>query len=172
MAVKAILKYLRRTKDLVLTFRGGDLQLTSFTDSDFQSYLDNRKSISGFVFTCNGGAVSRKSSKQSITIDSTTEAEYIAASDVAKEAIWIRKFITELGVIPSIESAVPLFCDNNGAITLAKEPRSHQKSKHIERRYHIIRELIGKGNVLMQKVALADNMADSLTKALTQLQLD
>ena len=58
MAVKAILKYLRRTKDLVLTYRGGDLQLTGFTDSDFHSNMDDRKSISGFVFTCNGGAVS------------------------------------------------------------------------------------------------------------------
>ena len=55
---------------------------------------------------------------------------------------------------------------------MAKEPRSHQKSKYIKRRYHIIRELVGKGNVLMQKVASADNVADPLTKALTQLQLD
>ena len=73
MTVKAILKYLRRTKDLVLTYRGGDLQLTSFTDSDVQSDMDDRKSISGFVFTCNGGAMSWKISKQSITAYSTTE---------------------------------------------------------------------------------------------------
>ena len=125
MVVKAILKYLRRTKDLVLTYGGGDLQLTSFTDYDFQSDMDDRNSISKFVFTCNGGAVSWKSSKQSITTDSTTEAEYIAASNVAKEAVWIQKFITKLGVVPSNESAVPLFYDNNRAIALAKEPMSH-----------------------------------------------
>ena len=87
--------------------------------------VDDRKSISRFVFTCNIGTVSWKSFKQNITIDSTTEAKYIATSDAAKEAIWIRKFITELGVVPSIESAFPLFCDNNGAIAMAKEPRSH-----------------------------------------------
>ena len=69
--------------------------------------------------------MSWKSSKQSVTVDSTTEVEYVAASDAAKEAIWIRKFISELGVVPSIESVVPLFYDNNGAIALAKEPRSH-----------------------------------------------
>ena len=172
MAVKAILKYLRRTKDLVLTYRGGDLQLTGFTDSDFQSDVDDRKSISGFVFTCNGGAASWKSSKQSITVDSTTKAEYIATSDAAKEAVWIKKFITELRIIPYIESLIPLYCENNGATTLAKEPRSHQKSKHIERRFHIIRELIGKGDIVMQKIASADNVDDPLTKALTQLQLD
>ena len=104
--------------------------------------------------------MSWKSSKQSITADSTTEAEYIAASDAAKEAIWIWKFVTELGVVPSIESVVPLFCDNNGAISLAKKLRSYQKSKHIERWYHIIKELIGKGDVLVQKVASVDNVAD------------
>ena len=125
-----------------------------------------------FVFTCNGGAVSWKSYKQSITVDSTLEAEYIATSDAAKKAVWIWKFVTELEVVPCIESAVLIFCDNNGAIALAKEPRSHKKSKHIERRYHIIRELVGKGDVLVQKVASADNVADPLTKALTQLQLD
>ena len=70
--------------------------------------MDDRKSISGFVFICNGGAVSWKSSKQSITVDSTTEIEYIAASDAAKEAVWIKKFITELEVVPSIESSTPL----------------------------------------------------------------
>ena len=134
--------------------------------------MDDRKSISGFIFTCNGGVVSWKSSKKSITTDSTTEAEYIAASDAAKEAVWIRKFVTELGVVPSIESVVPLFCDNNGAIALAKEPRSHKKFKHIERHYHIIRELIRKGDVLVQKVASSDNVANPLIKALTQLQLD
>ena len=155
-----------------MTYGGGDLQLTGFTDSDFQSDVDDRKSISGFVFTSNRGAVSWKSSKQSITVDSTTEAEYIAASDAAKEAIWIQKFVSKLGLVPSIESAVPLFCDNNGAIALANELKSHQKSKHIERRYHVIRELIGKGDVLMQKVASTNNMADPLTKVLIQLQLD
>ena len=113
--------------------------------------------------------MSWKSSKQSITADSTIEAEYVAATDAAKEAIWIRKFTSQLGVVPSVESPIPLFCDNNGAIALAKEPRSHQKSKHIKRRYHVIRELIGKGDVLVQKVASVDSVADPLTKALTQL---
>jgi len=71
--------------------------------------------------------VSWKSSKQVTVADSTTEAEYIAAS----EAVWIRKFISELGVVPSCSSPIDLYCDNSGAIAQAKEPRSHQKSKHI-----------------------------------------
>ena len=171
-AVKAIFKYLRRTKDMILTYGGGDLRLDGFTDSDFQSDVDDRKSISGFIFLCNGGAVSWKSSKQDTTADSSTEAEYIAASNAAKEAVWMRKFVTELGVVPTIELPVPLYCDNNGAIAQAKEPRSHQKSKHIGRRFHIIREIIGRGDVTVHKIASADNVADPLTKAMTQRQLD
>ena len=75
-------------------------------------------------------------------VDYTTEGEYITASDAAKEAIWIQKFINELGVVPNIADPVHLYCDNNGTIAQAKEPRSHQRSKHVLRKYHIIREII------------------------------
>ena len=86
-AVKCILKYLRRTKDLFLVYGGSDLKFQGYTDSSFQSDKDDNKSMSGFVFMLNGGAVSWKSSKQETTADSTTEAEYIAAVEAAKEAI-------------------------------------------------------------------------------------
>ncbi|KAK8708617.1 hypothetical protein V6N13_059655 [Hibiscus sabdariffa] len=92
----------------------------------------------GFVFCLNRGALSWKSSKQDTVADSTTEAEYIAASEAAKEAIWIKKFVTQLGVMPSISDAMELYCDNNGAIAQAKEPRSHQKFKHILKCFHLI----------------------------------
>ena len=68
------------------------------------------------MFTLNGGAVSWKSSKQELTADSTTESEYIAASKAAKEVVWIKKFITKLGVVLSIVHPILLYCDNNGAI--------------------------------------------------------
>jgi hypothetical protein len=68
------------------------------------------------VFILNGGVVSWKSSKQETTTDSTTEAEYIAASEAAKESFWIKKFVSELGVVPSVQGPVNLYCDNNGAI--------------------------------------------------------
>ena len=91
--------------------------------------------------------MSWKSSKKDTVADSTTEAEYIAASEAAKEAVWIKKFITELEIVPSISDAIELHCDNNGAIAQAREPRSHQRSKHILRRYHLIREIIERGDV-------------------------
>ncbi|KAL3523497.1 hypothetical protein ACH5RR_016331 [Cinchona calisaya] len=173
-AVKNILKYLRRTKDVFLVYGGleKELVVNGYTDASFQSDRDDFRSQSGYVFCLNGGAVSWKSSKQATIADSTTEAEYIAASDAAKEAVWIRKFVTELGVVPSITNPVDIYCDNNGAIAQAKEPRSHQRSKHIQRRYHLIREIIERGDVKICKVPSDDNIADPLTKPLTQPKHD
>ena len=116
----------------------------------------------------NGGDVSWKSSKQSTVADSSTEAEYIAASEAAKEAVWMRKFIEELGVVPSIAGPIIVYCDNNGAIAQAKEPRSHQRTKHILRRFHLIREIIQRGDIDVCRVESDDNVADPLTKPLAQ----
>ena len=167
MAVKHVLKYLKGTKDKFLVYGDGDLQVRGYADSDFQSDLDDRKSTSGYVFILNGAAVSWKSTKQGSTADSTTEAEYIAASEAAKEAVWIRKFVAELGIVPSSKDPIPLFCDNNGAIAQAKEPRAHQRSKHVERKYHIIREILARGDIIICRVDSINNVADPLTKALT-----
>jgi len=174
IAVKNILKYLRRTKDVFLIYGGleDELAVRGYTDASFQTDTDDFRSQSGYVFIMNGGAVSWKSSKQSTVADSTTEAEYIAASDAAKEAVWIRKFIADLGVVPSITHPVDLFCDNNGAIAQAKEPRSHQRSKHIQRRFHLIREIIERGDVRICRVPTEENIADPLTKALPQSKHD
>ena len=127
-AVKNILKYFRRSKDMFLVYGGleDDLVVNGYTDASFQSDKDDFRSQSGYVFCLNGCAVSWKSSKQSIVADSTTEAEYITTSDATKEAVWIKKFITDLEVVPSITNPVDVYCDNNGAIAQAKEPRSHQ----------------------------------------------
>ncbi|KAG8485755.1 hypothetical protein CXB51_019144 [Gossypium anomalum] len=137
--VKNIFKCLRRTKDMFLIYRGEEeLSVKGYTDASFQTDKDDSRSQSGFVFYLNGYAVSWKSSKQSTVAYFTIEAEYIAASEAAKEAVWIKKFITELGVVPSISDAIELRCDNSRAISQAKEPRSHHRSKHILRRYHLI----------------------------------
>ena len=138
-AVKNILKYLRRTKDVFLVYGGEEeLVVTGYTDASFQTDKDDSKSQSGFVFKVNGGAVSWKSSKQETVADSTTETEYIAASEAAKDGVWIRKFLIELGVFPNASSPLDLYYDNSGAIAQAKKPRNHQKSKHVMRRFHLI----------------------------------
>ncbi|KAL0405774.1 UNVERIFIED_CONTAM: Secreted RxLR effector protein [Sesamum latifolium] len=122
--VKSILKYLKRTKDMFLIYGGGELILEGYSDASFQSDDDDVKFQSGFVFKLNGGVVAWKSSKQDTTTDSTMEAEYIAALEAAKEAVWMKNYIQELGVVPSIAEPIVIFCDNNGAIAQAKESRS------------------------------------------------
>jgi sulfur relay (sulfurtransferase) DsrC/TusE family protein len=118
--IKIILKYFRRTKNMFLIFGGEDeLVIKGYTDASFQTDKDDSKSQSGFVFCLNGGAVSLKSSKQDTVADSTTEAEYIAASEAAKEVVWIRKFVSELGVVPGASSPVNLYCDNSCAFAVA-----------------------------------------------------
>jgi hypothetical protein len=116
--------------------------------------------------------VSWKSSKQETIADSATEVKYIAASEATKEVVWIRNFVSELGVVSSCSSPIDLYCDNNGAIAQAKEPRSHQKSKHILRRYHLIREIVKRGDVKICKVHTDLNMADPLTKPLPQAKYE
>ena len=95
--MKTILKYLRRTKDQFLVYGGEDngLVVTGYTDASFQTCIDDFRSQSGYVFCLNGGAVIWKSSKQPTVADSTTEAEYIAASEAAKEAVWVKKFVKQ-----------------------------------------------------------------------------
>ena len=172
IAVKNILKYLKRTKELFLIFSSNDLKIEGYTDSSFQSDIDDSKSTSGYVFTLGGGAVSWRSSKQETVADSTMEAKYIAANDAAKEAVWMKKFLAELEIILTIINPVPLYCDNNGAIALAKESRSHHKSRHILRKYHLIREIIDRQDIKIERVDTKDNLADPLTKALSRLQFE
>ena len=148
------------------------MRLIGFTDSNFQSDHDDSKSVSGFIFTLNGGAICWKSSKQHTVADSVCEVEYVAASDAAKEAVWLRKFITELGVAPSLVGPVLLYCDSSGAIAQAKEPKAHQRTKHILRRYHLIREIVDRGDVDLQKIDGKENLADPFTKAIAVKEFD
>ena len=152
---------------MFLVYGNEELKVEGFLDSSFQSDVNDLKSHLGFIFCLNGGAVSWKSSKQETTADSTTEVEYIAASNAAKEGVWIKNFIQELDVVPSINEPVVVFCDNNGAIAQAKEPRSHQRSKHILRCYHLIREIIDRGDIIVDRVISKENIADPLTKPLS-----
>ena len=99
--------------------------------------------------------------------DSVCEVEYIIASDAMKEAVWLKKFITELRVAPSLDGSVLLYCDGTGAIAQAKEPKAHQRMKHILRRFHLVREIVDRGDVDLQKIDGKENLINLFTKALT-----
>ena len=102
--------------------------------------------------------------------DSTCKAEYIVASDAAKEALWLQKFINELGVAPSLDGPILLYYDSIGAIAQAKEPRSHHRTKHILRCYHLVREIVKRGDI--DKIDGKENLADPLTKPLGIKEFD
>ncbi|XP_070004202.1 secreted RxLR effector protein 161-like [Nicotiana sylvestris] len=126
--VKHIINYLKRTRDYMLVYHSGDLAPVGYTDSDFQSDRDSRKSTSGYVFTLGGRAISWRSIKQSCVADSTMEAEYVAASEAAKEAIWLRNFLKELNVVPSVQAPIVLYCDCKHVIFAQYENYSQKKN--------------------------------------------
>ncbi|GJV77759.1 retrotransposon protein, putative, ty1-copia subclass [Tanacetum coccineum] len=167
--VKNILKYLRNTKDMFLVY-GGDikreLRVSCYTDAGYLTDADDLKSQTGYVFILNGGDVDWKSAKQSIFATSSAEAEYIAAFDASKEAVWVRKFISGLGVVPTIEKPINMYCDNTGAIAIANESGITKGARHFRAKVHYLREVIEFGDIKLEKVHTDDNLADPFTKAL------
>ena len=151
----------------MLIFLGTDLKMIGYTDSDFQTDRDSRRSTSGSVFTLNGGLMVWRSVKQSCIADSTIEAEHVAACEAAKEAVWLRKFLIDLEIVSDAAQPMTLYCDNSEAVANSKEPRSHKRSKHIERRYHLIREIEARGDVEVKQISIHDNVADPFTKTLS-----
>ncbi|MCO5595029.1 hypothetical protein L7F22_049066 [Adiantum nelumboides] len=133
------------------------------TDSDYAGDLDNRRPTSGYVFTMAGGAVSWRSRLQTCVTQSTTEAEYVAASEACKEAIWLGRLVTDLRIK---EEPLMLHCDSQSAIQLARNPVYHSKTKHVDVKYHFIREMVENKQVQLVKVHTTDNLVDLLTKGL------
>ncbi|KAA0042098.1 gag/pol protein [Cucumis melo var. makuwa] len=138
-----------------------------YTDSDFQTDKDARKSTSGSVLTLNGGVVVWRSVKQTCIANSTMEAEYVAAYEAAKEVVWLRKFLTDLEIVPNMHLLITLYCNNSGAVANSREPRSHKRGKHIKRKYHLIREIVHRGDIIVTQISSEQNIVVSFTKALT-----
>ena len=133
---------------------------------------DDSRSQTGYVFRVNGGAVSWKSCKQPVVAQSTMEAEYVAAAEAANDAVWLRKYVKQLGMFPSARRPVTILCDNTGAIANAKELRNHSTTKHMLRRFHVLCEYINKKRINVCKVHTYLNVAYPLTKALPQAKHD
>ena len=107
------------------------LAIKGYVDASLGTDPDDSKSQTGYVFMLNGGAISWRSGKQSVVAQSSMESEYIAACEASNEAHWVKKFVIELGVFPSCNDPVSIYCDNTGAIANATEPRTHSTAKHI-----------------------------------------
>ncbi|KAG7557256.1 Reverse transcriptase RNA-dependent DNA polymerase [Arabidopsis suecica] len=173
VAAKRILRYLKGTMELGILYRRGGSSspnLMVFTDSDYAGDLDDRRSTTGCVFLMASGAISWASKKQPVVALSTTEAEYIAASFCATQCVWLRRVLEKIGAAE--ESATVIQCDNSSTIQLSKHPVLHGKSKHIEVRFHYLRELVNGDIVRLEYCQTENQVADIFTKPLKMEQFE
>lgn len=148
---------------------GGEEVITGFTDSDLAGDMDDRKSTGGMAFYINDSLVSWNSQKQKTVALSSCEAEFMAATAAACQALWLRSMLGELTEKEPI--VVKLFVDNKSAIALMKNPVFHGRSKHIDTRFHFIRECVEGGQIIVEFVRTEEQRADVLTKALSGTKL-
>jgi hypothetical protein len=165
MAAKRIMRYIRGTLKLgILYKRGKQAELIAYSDSDYGGDVDDRKSTSGYVFMLGFGAVSWSSRKQPIVTLSTTEAEFIAAAYCVCQGIWLKRILECIGLKQS--KCLTVFCDNSSTIKLSKNPVLHGRSKHIDIRFHFLRNLSCDGDIELVHCASQEQLADIMTKAL------
>ena len=166
-ALKWIIRYVKGSIDIGLIYdqkmNNSDL-VVGYVDSDYAGCLDTRRSTTGYVFTAQGGCISWKSTLQKVVALSSTEAEYMAATEAIKEAIWIKGLTQELGMN---SENINVFCDNQSALHLMKNPMFHERSKHIDIKLHFIRDVIASKEVQVTKVHTNENPADMFTKCVT-----
>ena len=171
--VKHVLRYIKSTVEHTLYYSKSKngLEIEGFSDSDWASSSD-RRSTSGYYFRLNedGGSVSWKSRKQPTVALSSCEAEYMALVAAAQESIFLRMLTKDFGLITT--NPIRIHGDNQGSLSLVKNPVNHQKSKHIDIKYHFIREKQANGDIEVLYVKSADNVADLLTKPANKLKLD
>ena len=171
-AVKHLFRYLKGSLDYKLVYGPSDYPalFTTYTDADHGGNPDNGRSTGGYAIIIGGGAVSWSSRLQSVVSLSTTEAEYIAAVEAGKEIIWMRNLLTEFGF--SITSPSPLLIDNNSAVTVAKNPEHHGRMKHLDLRFHWLRDTVEAGHISPTHIPTTTQAADIFTKPLKRPKID
>ncbi|KAH9684888.1 Integrase catalytic domain-containing protein [Citrus sinensis] len=161
--VKRILRCIRGTSYVALCYGGSEFTVRGYMDSDFARDLDKRKSTTSYLFTLVGTVVSWVSKLQTIMALSTTEAEYMAATQACKEAIWIQWLLEEL---EHKQEKIYVFCDCQNALHIARNPAFHSRTKHIGVQYHFVREVVEDRSVNLQKIHTKENLVDVLTKSI------
>jgi hypothetical protein len=166
--LKRVLRYLKGTAHFGLTFGGSDnkTNLIGWSDVDWAQDMDTRRSIGAFVFNIAGGYVSWSSKKQPTVALSTAEAEYMAASNATKEAIWLQTLLKDLGFPPI--TATTIHVDNQACIALARNPVAHSHAKHIDICHHFICEHVTNNKIDLKYCSTKDMLADIFTKQLSR----
>ena len=174
VAIKLVLRYIRGTLDYELCYKKctDGLALIGYSDADWASSEDDRRSTSGYCFslTKTGPLISWKSRKQPTVALSSCEAEYVALAVAVQEGLYLKQWSEcAEGIVK--QGTILIFEDNQGTIALSYNPVSRQRSKHIDIRYHYIRKVLNKGDITLQYCPTSDMLADVLRKA-TKFQLN
>jgi hypothetical protein len=149
----------------MLTYRRSDsLQIEGYSDSDCAG--EERKSTSGYIFNLAGGAISWKSSKQTVTTSSIMYAEFVACYEATRQVNWLKKFIPGLKVIDNINKPMKSYCDNNPAVQYAHNNRSSGAAKHIDIKYYVVKDKVRDHIINLEHINTEKMLADPLTKGL------
>ena len=171
IAAKHILKYLKGTQDYGLRYTsGGGVLLHGFFDSDWAGSVQDQKSTSGFCFSMGSAMVSWSSRKQGSIALSIAKVEYVFASDASREAIWLRKLLSDL-FASSLEPVI-IHCDNQSYIKISENPVFHDRSKHMEMRYHYLRDMVYRIAISLQYIPTDEQTADVFTKPLSKTKFE
>ena len=163
--MKRILRYLKGTIDFGLWYpKSSTLIVTTYSDADWAGSVDDQKSTSGNAFFMGDCLVSWLSKKQSSISLSTAEAEYIAAADCCTQILWMKEALKDVNI--ETKQPITIFCDNNSAISLSKNPVMHSRTKHIPIKYHFLHEQVAEHNIGLEYVNTKEQIADIFTKPL------
>jgi hypothetical protein len=171
-AVKRVLRYVAGTLDYGLHFTKAQeaARFIGYCDSDLAGDIDSSKSTTGSLFFLGNSLISWQSIKQRVVALSSCEAEYVAMTTAATQALWLSRLLAEL--LGRRVEVVELRTDNKSALALAKNPVFHDRSKHIRTKYHFIRECIEEGSIKANFIPTADQLADILTKSLGKAKFE
>ena len=161
LGAKGLMRYLALTRDHGIVYGAEPNLVIGYCDADYAGDLDTRRSTTGYVFILHGGAITWMSKRQSTVAASTTEAEYIAAAQATKEALWLRLLLNDLGVPVN---TFQIMADNQSALKLLKNPVMSSRSKHIDVVYHFARERVARGDVDFSYISTDEMLADMFTK--------
>ncbi|KAE8231736.1 hypothetical protein CF326_g3244 [Tilletia indica] len=163
IGAKRLVRYLKGTSSIGLVYTcAHDAQIEGFCDADHAKDPTTRRSVSGYAFFIHGNLISWRSRLQATVAISSTESEYMAMSEAAREAKWVRTFTTELHLAP--RRATDIFTDSSGAYSLARNPEGHNRLKHVDTHHHFVRELVASQQVNVTQIGTDDNAADIFTK--------
>lgn len=167
-SAKHVLRYLKRTINSKICYTRSNDNILCYTDADWGSDVTDRKSYSGYVVFLASGPIAWESQKQHCVSLSSMEAEYVALGQGVKEICFIRSILTEIQLAVYVEKPTIIKCDNQGAKFMAENPSSKKRSKHIDIRYHFIREKCKNNEIKLMYVESENNVADIMTKSLSK----